>query len=75
MPCSIERDGTDASTMQSHFVQAFYPFCAVHFQDAAHQFKLFHTDFPLIIQFTATLWLTDNPGTVLKGRGVPPSAL
>ena len=27
-------DSTDASTIQSHFVQAFYPFCAVHFQDA-----------------------------------------
>ena len=43
----------------SHILYSFfYPFCADHFQSAAHQFQLLSTDFPRIIQLTATLRAT-----------------
>lgn len=48
-----------ALQLYSHILyRLFYPNSADHFQGATHQFQLLSTDFPQIIQLTATLRAT-----------------
>ncbi|CAC9318532.1 Uncharacterised protein [Citrobacter werkmanii] len=55
IPRSTGRDGAGASTIPSHFVQAFfYPHCADHFQGAGNQLQLLRADFAEVRHFTAT---------------------